>query len=117
MRIVFTSEGGLAFFPSLSMPAVINSHDLSEPRRPSWSGCSILHASSTWPQDSRALHCGAADYRQYTITVEKGRRRHTVLLMDPVENPQLQMLLDLLRRHAQRPATHGMGTASELTHG
>ena len=117
MRIVFTTEGGLAFFPSLSMPAVIDSHDLSVAEAAELERLLDSARFFDLPQDSRALHRGAADYRQYTITVEQGRRRHTVRLMDPVENPQLQVLLDLLRRHAQRPATQGMGTTSELTRG
>jgi hypothetical protein len=117
MRIVFTTEGGLAFFPSLSMPAVIDSPDLSAVEVAELEQLLDSARFFDLPQDSRALHHGAADYRQYTITVVKGRHRHTVHLADPVENPQLQMLLDLLRRHAQRPATHSMGTASELTRG
>jgi hypothetical protein len=117
MRILFTTTGGLAFFPGLSMPAVIDSRDLSTTEV---AELEQLLASTRFFElagNARGAHHGAADYQQYTITVENGKRRHTVRLMDPVENPQLQMLLDLLRRHAERPATHGTGTASELTRG
>jgi hypothetical protein len=117
MRIVFTTEGGLAFFPSLSVPAVIDSRDLSGAEAAELERLLDSARFFDLPQDSRALHHGAADCRQYTITVENGRRRHTVRLMDPVGNLQLQMLLDLLWRHAQRPATHGTEAAFEPTRG
>ena len=100
MRIVFTTEGGLAFFPGLSRPAVIDSHDLSAAEAAELERLLDSARFFELPEDSRALHCGAADYRQYTITVENEDRRHTVRLADPVEKPQLQALLDLLRRHA-----------------
>jgi len=107
MRIVFTTEGGLAFFPGLSRPALIDSHDLSAAEAAELARLLDSARFFELPEHSRALHRGAADYRQYTITVENGARRHTVRLVDPVENPQLQALLDLLRRHAQRPAVPG----------
>lgn len=100
MHIVFTTEGGLAFFPGLSRPAVIDSHDLSAAEAAELERLLDSARFFELPEDSRALHCGAADYRQYTITVENEDRRHTVRLADPVENPQIQALLDLLRRHA-----------------
>jgi len=107
MRIVFTTEGGLAFFPGLSRPAVIDRHDLSAAEAAELERLLDSARFFELPEDCRALHRSAADYRQYTITVENKDRRHTVRLADPVENPQLQALLDLLRRHAQRPAVPG----------
>jgi|KBSSwiStaDraftv2_1062776.scaffolds.fasta_scaffold946064_2 hypothetical protein len=104
MRIVFTTEGGLAFFPGLSRPIVIDSHDLSAAEAAELERLLDSARFFELPEDSRALHRGAADYRQYTVRVENRYRRHTVRLADPVENPQLQALLDFLRRHAQRPA-------------
>jgi hypothetical protein len=44
---------------------------------------------------------GAADYRQYTISIEDGERPHTVRLYDPVENPQLQQLIRFLQAKAR----------------
>jgi len=109
MRIEFKTEGGLAFFPGLLRPAVIDSHDLSAAEAAELERLLDSARFFELPEDSRALHRGAADYRQYTIIVENGDRRHTVRLADPVENRQLQALLDLLGRHAQRPATTGRG--------
>jgi hypothetical protein len=47
---------------------------------------------------------GAADYRQYTITVKADNWRHTVRLADPVEDPALQRLIHFLPEQAKRAA-------------
>ena len=44
---------------------------------------------------------GAADYRQYTMTVQEGSRRHTVKVIEPVEDPTLQALLRFLQTKAR----------------
>jgi hypothetical protein len=103
MHIVLTTEGGLAFFPGLSRPDVIDSHDLSAAEAAELERLLDSAHFFELPEDSRALHHGAADHRQYTISVENQNRRHTVRLADPVENPQLQALLNFLRLHAQQP--------------
>lgn len=107
MRIVFTTEGGLAFFPGLSQPIVIDSHDLAAAEAAELERLLDSARFFELPGHCRALHRGAADYRQYTITVENKNRRHTARLADPVENPQLQALLDFLRSHAQQPVATG----------
>ena len=107
MRVEFTTEGGIAFFPGLSRPAVIDSADLApddadELRR-------LLDDAAFFerPAQARAMPKGAADYRQYTISVEEQGRRHAIRLSDPVDDPRLQALIDFLRRHSARPATLG----------
>ena len=109
MRIVFTTEGGLAFFPGLSRPVLIDSQDLAAAEAAELERLLDSARFFELPEHCRALHRGAADYRQYTITVENKNRRHTVRMADPVENPQLQALLDFLRRHAQQPVMTGSG--------
>jgi len=100
MHIVLTTKGGLAYFPGLSRPAVINSHDLSAVEAAELERLLDSVRFFELPEDCRALHYGAADYRQYTISVENENRRYTVRLADPVENPQLQALINFLRLHA-----------------
>ena len=106
MHIVLTTEGGLAFFPGLSRPDVIDSHDLSAAEAAELERLLDSARFFELPEDSRALHRGAADYRQYTISVENQNRCHTVRLADPVENPQLRALLNFLRLHAQQPTIY-----------
>ena len=40
---------------------------------------------------------GAADYRQYTITIADAGKQHTVHVTDPIEDPNLQALVTNLK--------------------
>jgi hypothetical protein len=44
---------------------------------------------------------GAADCRQYTITVQEAGRSHTVRLSDPVQDAGIQSLIRLVRAKAR----------------
>ena len=107
MRVEFTTEGGIAFFPGLSRPAVIVSADLAPTDAAELKRLVDDASFFEQPAQPRTMPKGAADYRQYTISVDDGGRRHAIRLSDPVENPRLQALLDFLRRHSARPATLG----------
>ena len=107
MRVEFTTEGGIAFFPGLSRPAVIDADDLAPADAAELKRLIDDAAFFDQPAQPRAMPKGAADYRQYTISVEDQGRRHAIRLSDPVETPQLQALLDFLRGHSARPATLG----------
>jgi hypothetical protein len=101
MRIELKTEGGIAHFPGLSRPVVIDSAALSaeddaELKR--------LIGSARFferPPIVGTPSPGAADYRQYTVTVEDGGRQHTVKLVDPVEDPALRQLLRFLQVKAR----------------
>jgi hypothetical protein len=101
MRIEFTTEGGIAHFPGLSRPVVIDSDALSE--EDSRELQRLLEAARFFerPTVATAPPPGAADYRQYTIAVEDDGRQHTVKLADPVEEPALQELLRFLQTKAR----------------
>ena len=101
MRIELKTEGGIAHFPGLSRPVVIDSAALSaeddaELRR-------LVEAARFFerPPTVGTPSCGAADYRRYMISVEDGGRQHTVQLVDPVEDPSLQQLLRFLQVKAR----------------
>jgi hypothetical protein len=100
MRVQLTIEGGLAYFPGLSKPRVIDSADL--PMAEADRLRRLVDAAGIFeqPASGHALPKGAADYRQYTITVEDGRRRRTIRLTDPIANPDAEALVDYLRTHA-----------------
>jgi UTP-glucose-1-phosphate uridylyltransferase len=109
MRIEFQMEGGLAYFPGLSTPVVIDSNDLtaedaSEMKR-------LVEAARFFerPTVIGAPRRGAADYRQYTIIVEEEGRQHTIQLADPVEDPALQELLRFLQTRARALRRAGGG--------
>jgi hypothetical protein len=97
MHVQFKTEGGIAYFPGLSKPATIDSADL--PGAEAERLRQLVEAAHFFalPAASRTLPKGAADYHQYTITIEDGQRHHTVRLADPIESPELQALVEFLR--------------------
>jgi hypothetical protein len=101
MRIEFTTEGGIAHFPGLSRPVVIDSDAWSEEESRELQR--LLEAARFFERPTVAAtpSPGAADYRQYTIAVEDDGRQHTVKLADPVEEPALQELLRFLQTKAR----------------
>jgi hypothetical protein len=107
MRIEFTTEGGIAYFPGLSRPVVIDTANL--PQADAAELKRLLDAADFFEQPAlpRTLPKGAADYQQYTISVEDGRRRHAIRLIDPIEDRRLAALVGFLRRLGTRPATLG----------
>jgi hypothetical protein len=113
MRVEFATEGGIAYFPGLSRPVVIDTDNLPEPEAAELQR--LLDAANFFEQPAppRTMPKGAADFRQYTISVAQGRRRHTIRLADPIDDPCLQSLVDFLRRHAAAPATLGEADSAE----
>ncbi len=103
MRIQFKMEGGIASFPGLSKPITIDSDQL--PEQESDELKRLVNAAHFFdlPTTMDLPSPGAADYRQYTITIQDEGKQHTVHLTDLVEDPNLQALLAYLR--ARRSAT------------
>jgi hypothetical protein len=104
MRVQFKTEGGLAYFPGRSTPLTIDSDALSaedaRALRQLVESVDFFALPASLGTQSR----GAADMRQYTITVEDAGRHHTVRVTEPVSHPDLQKLLTYLqtqRRTAQ----------------
>ncbi len=98
MRIQFKMEGGLAYFPGLAKPVTIDSDQLPQEEASELEQrVSAVHFFDL-PRTVGAPPRGAADFRQYLITVEDRGRRHSVQLTDPVEDSNLQALLDYLKK-------------------
>ena len=98
MRVIFTTEGGVAFFPSLCQPMTIDAAALTDEERTELdrlideAGFFALGGEAGKPSK------GAADYRRYTITVEEQGRRHTVKASDPLDDPKLRNLIGFMQR-------------------
>src|SRR5687767_487826 len=90
MRVELLTEGGIAFFPGLNKPIVVDSADLPKAQASQLEKLIEDARFFDLPAASRAVPKGAADMRRYIITVEDGKRRHTVRLVDPIEDPHLQ---------------------------
>jgi hypothetical protein len=101
MRVTFQTEGGIAHFPGLSQPVTIETEQLPEQEaaelRELMGAARLLDRPAQRGKAAR----GAADYREYTITVEAQGRRYTVRLTDPIEDPELQRLLRFLQDQAK----------------
>jgi hypothetical protein len=101
MRVIFQTEGGIAHFPGLSRPVTIETEQLPEPEaaklRELMDAARLLDRPAHIGKAGR----GAADHRQYTITVEAQDRQYTVRLTEPVEDPDLQRLLRFLQDQAK----------------
>ncbi len=97
MRIQLKIDGGLAYFPGLSKPITIDSNAL--PAEEADKLKQLLDAAHFFdlPPVLNAPAPGAADYHQYTITVDDDSKHHTVQMTDPIEEPNLQALLSYLK--------------------
>ena len=101
MRIEFQTEGGIAHFPGLSRPVVIDSEALTAEAASELTRLVDAARFFERPTVVGTPRSGAADYRQYTITVEEGGRQHSIRLADTVEDPTLQQLLRFLQTQAR----------------
>jgi emfourin len=95
LRITFKSTGGVAYFPGLSAPKVVDVSALPDDRQQEVQKLVDETRFFELPARTPAKR-GAADYQTHTITVTDGARQHTVEVSDPVP-PQLERLLNVLR--------------------
>jgi hypothetical protein len=101
VRIEFKSEGGIAHFPGLSRPIVIDTAQLpqgeSEPLE------ALINAVRFFdlPPAVGQPRPGSADYRTYTLTITDGARSHSIKAYDPIENDALRTLIDSLRTRSR----------------
>lgn len=101
MRIEFKTEGGFAHFPGLSKPVVIDTDQLSQEESAKLE--QLVHKAGFFdlPTKVNMPRKGAADYYQYTIAVQMGKQRHSIKLVDPVEDINLNELVNFLRRKSK----------------
>ena len=97
MRVELQTDGGVAYFPGLNKPIVVDSGELPNQQAARLQQLIDTARFFELPAASRSLPKGAVDMRCYTITVEDGRRRRTVRLNDPVEDRHLQALIEFLQ--------------------
>ena len=112
MRIEFKMEGGFAHFPSLSKPVSIDCDQLPQEERAELEDLVERARFFELPSGPSSAPRGA-DYYQYTISVEAGAQRHTVKLVDPIEDPNLQKLFAVLRAKAKALLSAGRGRVSD----
>ena len=107
MRIEFKMEGGVAYFPGLSKPVSIDTDQLPEHARAELENLVKEAHFFELPGGPAPARKRGADTYQYRITIEAGEQRHTLHLVDPIENPDLQKMVGLLRKRAKEILSAG----------
>jgi hypothetical protein len=97
LRIEFKMEGGFAHFPGLSKPVVIDTDQLSQEESAELEQLVQKARFFDLPGKVNLPRKGAADYYQYTITIQMGGEHHTIKLVDPIEDTNLNELIHFLR--------------------
>src|SRR6187431_1672539 len=97
MNVTLEISGGFAPTPSLSVPYIVNTDEMESLRASEIE--TIVRDSHFFELPNRVETAprGAADYFVYAITIKDGDRVHTVVLTDPVSDPQLMRLIDLMK--------------------
>ncbi|HEU4740196.1 MAG TPA: protealysin inhibitor emfourin [Meiothermus sp.] len=95
MRIRLQREGGLAYFPGLSRPVEVDTHQL--PPEVGERLEEIVHSCGLLENPVRQAPPRGGDYQKYTLLIESGDQQSVTELYDPVTDEDLQALLELLR--------------------
>jgi hypothetical protein len=112
MRVTLQTEGGIAHFPGLSRPMTIETDQLSAPEAAELRKLVDAARLSDKPAQVGTPTPGAADLRQYTITVESGDRSETVRMTDLGDDPDLKRLLRFLQDKAKALRAKARGGSS-----
>jgi hypothetical protein len=96
MIITYKREGGIGFFPRLSEPVVIDTEQLDPKARAGLENCFHKADFFALPAVLGRKPAGAADMREYSVTVNDGGRSHTVRIIEPPALPAVAHLLENL---------------------
>jgi hypothetical protein len=96
MRITLRTEGGIAHFPGLARPRVLDTAALSESDARAIEALVDAAQFFTRPDAAPPSPVGA-DRRKYTLTVERAEESRTLHAYDPLD-PALSALVAKLRK-------------------
>jgi hypothetical protein len=92
-------DGGFVYLPGRSEPVTLDTDEMPESEAGELErlveAAGFFGLPETSPPPS-----GAADYLRYTISVTSQGRSHTVRLTDPIEDPDVQALVEYLEAKA-----------------
>jgi len=102
MRVTLKSEGGIAHFPGLAKPLVLDSDAL--PPEAAAALRELVETSGVFqlPSVVGTPASGAADMRTHTLTVEDGDRRHRVSVAETAMPASFRALIQFVRAHGTR---------------
>jgi hypothetical protein len=101
MLVTFKREGGLAFFPRLNRPVVIDTAELPQQQRDELEDCLRKSDFFALPPNVGQKAPGAADMREYIVTVEHASQKHTVRFIEPFDKPEVETLIARLEAQAR----------------
>jgi hypothetical protein len=109
MRIEFSQEGGIGYFPGLNRPVTVDVERLDEAEAEELKRLVEAARFFDLPASIGVPARGAADYQRYILSIEDDGRRHTVRALVPVEDPALRELVEAVRRHVAATRTRKPG--------
>ncbi|AFE06658.1 hypothetical protein COCOR_05924 [Corallococcus coralloides DSM 2259] len=99
MRIELKREGGVAFFPGLARPRTVDLAALPPATAEALQREVREARFFEQPATVGASPQRGADRTSYSVTIEDdGGRRHSVRLVEPVTEPHLRSLLELIQK-------------------
>jgi hypothetical protein len=101
MRIELSEEGGVAYFPGLAKPVSIDVNLLDAGEAEQLTRLIERAGFFDLPATLGTPAKGAADYRQYTLTIDDGSRQHTVRIQEPIEDPAVDELVQAVRKQVK----------------
>jgi len=104
MRVGFKMDGGFVYLPARSEPVTIDTAEL--PTQEADELKRLIEAAGFFdlPEASEPPR-GAADYHRYTVSVTDPEHSHTVHLTDPIEDPDIQALIEYLEAKGRESRT------------
>lgn len=97
MRIEYSRKGGIAFFPGFQAPKVIDSHQLSPAELDLLKHMIMACHFFDLPPSIGHPTAGAGDYQHEVLTIEDDNRRHTVRILIPARDRQIDNLMKFIR--------------------
>jgi len=100
MRVRFKISGGLVYLPERSEPVTVDTDDL--PHEEARELERLVDAAGFFelPETSQPPR-GVPDGFRYTISVTRHGQSHTVNVTDPIEDPDVQALVEYLEAKAR----------------
>lgn len=101
MRIEFAVEGGVAYFPGLAEPVIVDVELLGEDEAEQLKRLIEAARFFDLPAVVGSAAPGAADYRQFILAIDDGSKKHTVRVLEPIGDPALQELVQAVQKHVK----------------
>ena len=95
LRISFAIEGGLASFPGLRRPTLLDLDAMPDSERARL--CTLIEQARFFERPEAPARPPMPDARTYTLAIEDDGRRRELRFSDPVQDPALGALLHAVR--------------------